>query len=261
MPIVLTPNPTPQPTLPVSTKTLRARHRIGGVLTDYTSLVLSDPTGTYGVKRVDTGEVIVAAGATPDHDGTGLYHIDIAGLIPGVQYQAYWERTYAGFTSHNYRIWVQGVTEADGYYVSRETVLRTAGTDNFNAAFNLDPDSTVADEAIVQEVVDQADRFVDSRALVLGVAAAGTDPHYVETSDPIFGMLSDWASRWARAQGYLLRGTTGDAQATAEGQMQAMKDEAEKRIDELLKNKRWTVAGGIGFGLAATARAALPVLI
>jgi hypothetical protein len=38
-----------------------------------TSVVLSDPTGTYGVKRVDTGAVVVAAGVVMTHTGVGVY--------------------------------------------------------------------------------------------------------------------------------------------------------------------------------------------
>jgi hypothetical protein len=123
---------------------------------------------------------------------------------------------------------------AEGYYWTREIVRLTAGDKNFNAAHNLDEDATVADEAVVQKLANLTDAFVDSRAQVLGVTAAGTPPHYIATTDPIFTILQYWASRWGRAQAHLIRGTTGDPQATAEGQMGAMKDEAEKRIDELL---------------------------
>jgi hypothetical protein len=149
---------------------------------------------------------------------------------------------------------------AEGYYVKRDTVVRTAGVANFNADFNLEENATVADETIVQKVFDQADRYVDSRAYDLGIVAAGTPPHFISTTDAIFAWLSDWASRWARAQGYLLRGTTGDPQNTAEGQMATMKEEAEKKIDELLKRKRYGTLGG-NFVLAGTGRATLPVMV
>jgi hypothetical protein len=40
---------------------LRFTTKIAGVLADVTSVVLSDPTGTYGIKRNDTGATVIAA--------------------------------------------------------------------------------------------------------------------------------------------------------------------------------------------------------
>jgi hypothetical protein len=139
-----------------------------------------------------------------------------------------------------------GSGNADGYYVERAQVILTAGTDNFNQAFNLDNDSLVADEDVVQQVFDLGDQYVDSRALVLGVTAANAT-HYIADDDDVYTFLRYWASRWARAQGYLLRGTNRDATAEAQGQMQAMKEEAEERIDQLLGTKVTDGAGVSGF--------------
>lgn len=125
---------------------------------------------------------------------------------------------------------------AEGYYVKRAKVIRTAGQDNFDLGFNLDNTATVADEAVAQGIFDLADRFVDSRCVVLGVArdAGATSPHYLAMTNALFDMLGDWASRWARAQGYLLRGSRESAEDKAEGQMAKMKEESEGRINELL---------------------------
>jgi hypothetical protein len=137
---------------------------------------------------------------------------------------------------------------AEGYYVKRAKVVATAGQDNFDLGFNLDNTATVADEDIAQGVFDLGDRYVDSRCIVLGVAAdaGATAPHYLATTNAIFDMLGDWASRWARAQGYLLRGSRDDNSDKAEGQMAKMKDEAEKRIDELLYAAKATAATDAG---------------
>src|SRR5690242_10754248 len=96
--------------------------------------------------------------------------------------------------------------DAEGYYAIRQKVLLAAGTDNFAVAFNLDNDGTEADEATVQNVLDIADRFVDGRAIVLGVTFAGDDGHAIPTDAAVFGPLSDEASRWAWTQGWRLRG-------------------------------------------------------
>ncbi len=130
-----------------------------------------------------------------------------------------------------------GGGSAEGYYVKRERVLELAGQDNFDAEGNLDSNAIVADETVVQNIFDLGDRFVDSRAFILGVTkdSGATSPHYLATTNAAFDFISDWASRWARAQLYLIRGVTGSEDAAkAEGQMRDMRDEAETRIDELL---------------------------
>lgn len=87
--------------MPTVTKTIRVTHRIGGVLTDYTSLVLRDGAATYGLRRTDTAAIVVAAGTALNHDGTGLYSLPVAGLTPGVAYDYWLERVYAGATKRD----------------------------------------------------------------------------------------------------------------------------------------------------------------
>ena len=53
--------------------TIRKRFKVDSVLTDPTSIVLSDSTGTYGVKRDDTGAAVVAAGTAMTQISTGDY--------------------------------------------------------------------------------------------------------------------------------------------------------------------------------------------
>jgi hypothetical protein len=47
----------------MATRTVRATLRIGGVLVDPTSAVLSNETATAGIVRNDTDAVVVAAGS------------------------------------------------------------------------------------------------------------------------------------------------------------------------------------------------------
>lgn len=143
---------------------------------------------------------------------------------------------------------------AEGYYAKRAKILLAAGTDNFNIALNLDNDSSEADEDTVQNVIDIADRFVDGRAIVLGVTFAGDDGHAVPTTAAVFGPLSDEASRWAWTQGWRLRGDTGGGTAAGgiEGQMAGTRKDAERRIDELLggyRQTQLTAAGADGMAL------------
>ena len=72
---------------------------IGGVAADVTSAVLSDPTGSYGVRRTDTGAVVVAAGTALVNDAEGTYTYEFTS-VGGVEYQYYVEWVYNGETHH-----------------------------------------------------------------------------------------------------------------------------------------------------------------
>jgi uncharacterized phiE125 gp8 family phage protein len=60
--------------------------KVEGVLTDATSVALSDATATYGVKRTDTGAIVVAAGTAMTKIETGVYRYTIDDAIAGVTY-------------------------------------------------------------------------------------------------------------------------------------------------------------------------------
>jgi hypothetical protein len=69
--------------------------KVDGVLTDVTTATLSDPTGTYGVKRDDTDAVVVADGTAMTRVDTGTYEYTFNDL-PNVEYTAYVEFVYQG---------------------------------------------------------------------------------------------------------------------------------------------------------------------
>jgi hypothetical protein len=125
---------------------------------------------------------------------------------------------------------------SEGYFAKRATVLRVAGQANFDAQFNLNPDALVADETTVQAVLDDTDNWVRGRCYFYGVPK--TDAvNYVAADDELLGYLHEPASRRARARGYLMRGEVGGAGGPngAEGQMTAMRDQAEAEINDLLQ--------------------------
>jgi hypothetical protein len=64
---------------------------IEDVLTDVQQLKFGDPTGTFGLRRPDTNEIIVAAGTNWVHvsDGTYQYDEDDLSLVPDTEYE-YW---------------------------------------------------------------------------------------------------------------------------------------------------------------------------
>lgn len=74
--------------------TLRFETKISGVLADVDSVVLCDPTTTYGIQRTDTGATVVAANTAMTWVSTGTYEYDFDADINGVEYRFYvkWTR-------------------------------------------------------------------------------------------------------------------------------------------------------------------------
>lgn len=85
----------------MSQTTISFKLAVDGVLTDATSVVLSDPTGAFGVKRTDTGAVVVADGTAMTKDGVGLYSHTFTDPASGLVYSYWIEFVYLGAT---YRI-------------------------------------------------------------------------------------------------------------------------------------------------------------
>lgn len=70
--------------------------KVDGVATDMTSVVLSDPTGTYGVKRNDTDAVVVADGTAMTRTGVGTYTYTFTDPAYDLVYTYYLEAVYEG---------------------------------------------------------------------------------------------------------------------------------------------------------------------
>jgi len=78
--------------------TLQFNFLIDDVMTDVTSAVLSDPTGTYGVKRDDNDAVVVADGTAMVRIDTGQYEYEMTEPVAGLTYTYYVEYVYAANT-------------------------------------------------------------------------------------------------------------------------------------------------------------------
>ena len=83
----------------MATRILQKTFRVEGVLTDVTTAKLSDPTGTYGIKRNDTDAVVVADGTDMTHSATGVYEYSFEDT-QDIAYTAYVEFVYGGSTFH-----------------------------------------------------------------------------------------------------------------------------------------------------------------
>lgn len=152
-------------------------------------------------------------------------------------------------------------TSADGYYAKHAKMLRKAGALNLASYTNLDNDTTDEDEQVLQEAMDEADRYVDTRARVLRLTAdsGATSPHMIAADNVYFDRISDLASAIAVAEVYRARGFTGDTNNQAEGQMADMDKRAKEELDQILDAVRIDQALAVGSdGMAVLTRPCNP---
>lgn len=144
--------------------TITFTHKVNGTLTNATSAVLSDPTGTFGVKRNDTNAVVVADGAAMTNSTTGVYTYTFTEPAAGLTYTYYVEWVYAGLT-HRAEFGVTGATtdlsSATGSYCDGTDIEDRFGVENVARWSQLDNDVTTADLARVQAAITWAEATID----------------------------------------------------------------------------------------------------
>jgi hypothetical protein len=79
---------------------LTIRTKIAGVLTDVTAVLLSDPTGAFGMRQGDTGPVVIADGIAMTRTAAGTYTYSVELPATGVMYTWWAEVHYGGRTYH-----------------------------------------------------------------------------------------------------------------------------------------------------------------
>lgn len=95
--------------------TISRTFSIDGVLTDMTSVVLSDPESAFGIKRNDTGEIIAADGTAMTKTATGTYEYSFSEPESNLTYTYSMEVVYAGETYYftdtfTYAVATAGIT-------------------------------------------------------------------------------------------------------------------------------------------------------
>lgn len=73
----------------MSTTVIRKTVRLNGLLTDVYSVKLSNEAGTFGVRRSDTGAVVVSDGVSLERLGVGVYAYSFQDPAAGLSYE-YW---------------------------------------------------------------------------------------------------------------------------------------------------------------------------
>jgi hypothetical protein len=190
-----------------ATLTFTRRIRVDGVLTDADSApLLTDADATYGVKRLDTGAVVVAhetvAGGI-DHDGTGLYSYTLTAPTPGVTYEASFKFVVGGRTSYSTKT-LTAVDEAD-HYGSR-TGIEAHGLYNADVAADIESTGDAEEiEARFETALTRADGIVRFEAGRLNSAAADlSDVIPASTDTTYYPEIAEGANTYAL--GYLMQG-------------------------------------------------------
>lgn len=129
----------------MGTRKISRAFRVDGVLTDVTSAKLSDPTGAYGVKRDDTGAVVVADGTDMVHESTGTYSYTFTEPADGLSYTGYVEFVYGGNTYH-FEHDIPAITvSSDSLSVSYASLRRHLGR---YLGYGTDPTSWTSDQIL-----------------------------------------------------------------------------------------------------------------
>jgi hypothetical protein len=140
----------------MSTTTIRETILIDNVATNVTSVVFSDPTGTFGLKRTDTDAILIADGVALANTATGIYEhtfTDPGGDIP----YTYWiEFVYNGETYRFEKSTISISALPTCIYCTYDEFLRRWGTKNVLVASNKENTSAVVDTDAVQQSFDYA---------------------------------------------------------------------------------------------------------
>lgn len=124
----------------MGTRLISKTWRVDGVLTNVTTAKLSDPTGTYGVKRNDTSAVIVADGTAMTNTSTGVYEYSFTDT-DGISYTAYVEIVYGGAT-YRFEVYLPARSTSGAMVCSYSSLLERVGHFLFGIRSGFSTDQT-----------------------------------------------------------------------------------------------------------------------
>lgn len=141
--------------------------KVENVLTDVDFVVFGDPTGTYGMRRTDTNEIIVPAGTAWTHDSAGTYTYDEAplDLDPDVEYEYVVKSSYDDELTY-----LHNLINAQDVPVNVQRIIRFVAVQD-GVAFNPDPAPVLSSPTGTYGV----QRIGDSEIMVPDGAAFGVN--------------------------------------------------------------------------------------
>lgn len=220
-------------------KTITLKHSVDGSLADVTSAALSDPTGTYGVRRQSDSSVVVADGTALAKQSTGVYSYTITGLTAGVVYEYWVEWVYGGATHRREGSFTAQAATPAGHYADVTDLEAEFGDLNLDAYSDIDATGSRVNSRI-QRALDHADLWIDTAWRDAG----RTDDVPLDEDDADFAWMTKAAALEAGAdlgddRQQFFRGAAG-AVAQADVEVQSVHDRAQAILDARIA--AWRVA-------------------
>jgi len=119
---------------------VRFDFKVEGVPTNATTVVLSDPTAAFGVKKNSDSSVIVADGTAMTNSATGVYEYTFTDVV-GVAYTAYIEVVYGGAT-YRFEQDLAARVATDSMVASYDSLLEDIGEELFGITTGFSADQT-----------------------------------------------------------------------------------------------------------------------
>ena len=131
------------------TRLIRKTWTVDDVLTNVTSAVLSDPTGTYGIKRNSDDVAVVADGTAMTNSATGIYEYTFSDT-EDLAYTAYVEIVYDSSTYY-FEIDLAARTATGAMFASYSSLLERVGHYLFGIRSGFSTDQTSDIEECIKD--------------------------------------------------------------------------------------------------------------
>jgi len=163
--------------------TLTFTTKLESVLTNPTSVVLSNAAGTLGIKRNDTGASVVVAGTALTNTSAGVYTYSFTASVEDVFYTAYFKVVGSGSTLYQEVSFYVGVTTSMSMVpssVMAQYLISTLGI--FNAT------SPAAEWSLYQAFLPDGDVVKDDVAAIFDTTPYTQGKHMQGALDQRYGV-------------------------------------------------------------------------
>ena len=134
-------------------RTIFLEHMENGILTDPASVSLEDPSGTWGIRELNSQIVAIGPGSVPVRENLGVYTYNIDSLDKRFEFEAYWKviDTY-GNTDYIYGIIPDAIVEGEVINPGEEVPIDQEGV-----PVDLDGDGVI--DAYGYDLFDDRDGY------------------------------------------------------------------------------------------------------
>lgn len=125
--------------------------------------VLSDSGATFGIRRTDTGAVVVAAGTALTPVGGNKFNYVLNNPVDGVAYEASIKAKYLGSTIYESKTKTFNSGIPTGDYHSYQDIIDLLGADNVRTVSNLDGEDAQVDYDRILRAIRYAEATVNGK--------------------------------------------------------------------------------------------------